>query len=309
MAYTKRFRGTTKKTFAIILAIALSISFGTTNGASKNSAEQEKKEITGDFRESSQSSAYARLQARINNFQDRENYYAAQLEQFGIKLRPGSEHRRDSAPTTGTSRHCKSVVYQTLMNLPNNHVSQIANLTLFYTKDGRRGLGGSGSIILRCLNVTDAELASVLVHEVGHLVDSSLLIGMNNENSGFYDFDVPVSTDDASLIFYKISWLSDKKQNQDSVELDFVSLYAMTDPFEDFAETYAYYRLHGSEFRQLAETNYKLRQKYSFMETYVFEGEEFMTQSAASENVNIYRRNYDVTVLPYSFASVLNSID
>ncbi|MEK9132386.1 MAG: hypothetical protein AAB606_01605, partial [Patescibacteria group bacterium] len=120
----------------------------------------------------------------------------------------------------------------------------------------------------------------------------------NGEFSGFYDFDLPVTKDDKSSLFYKITWRSESVMRSNSSELDFVSLYGMTNPFEDFAETYTYYRLHGAEFRKLAKKNYKLWRKYKFMKKYVFAGAEFDTGGDA-ENLNIAERNYDSTILPF----------
>ncbi|MBI2638763.1 hypothetical protein HYW83_04185 [Candidatus Peregrinibacteria bacterium] len=228
-----------------------------------------------------------------------ETYYSQKLDELGLKLHPGTEHRTDSKPTIQSSQRCKSIVYRTLLQLPKSHSNQLTDLTLFYTKDGRRGYGGAGSIVLRCLNVADNELASVLIHEIGHLVDGDLLFGTDAKTpSGFYDFEVPVAIDDPSLDFYRISWTSEKTRTEGDTLLDFVSEYASTDPFEDFAETYTYYRLHGAEFRQLMEFNNALQQKYSFMKKYVFDGEEF-NLGATKSKLDLWARNYDVTVLPF----------
>jgi hypothetical protein len=234
-----------------------------------------------------------------------EEYFASELNKSGIKLAPGTEHRLDSKPTEKTEKRCKSEVYQTLMSLPYSHKSLLSKLTLFYTRDGRRGLGGSGEIVLRCLNVTDGELSSVLVHEMGHLVDSGYLTGEDtSSSSGFYDFDNLVALDDPSLAFYKISWTSETSQKTDVTELDFVSTYATTDPFEDFAETYTYYRLHGPEFRELKTADAALTLKYDFMKNSVFEGKEFGSENIS---VDLWQRNYDVTVLPFPKAELFNN--
>lgn len=225
-------------------------------------------------------------------------YYASQLDKLGLRLHPGSEHRKDSRETPTDSTRCKSIVYKTLLALPVSHRNKLKDLTLYYTNDGRRGLGGNGSIILRCLNETDTEISSVLTHEMGHLVDARYLTGTPDSPwSGFNDFDQPVSEDDPSSEFYRISWVSETSKVFDSDTFDFVSLYAATDPFEDFAETYAYFRWHGPEFRQLIQTNERLREKYSFMMNYVFEGQEFGKKDFVPQ-IDVTERNYDVTVLP-----------
>lgn len=231
-----------------------------------------------------------------------ENYYGGVFHEMGITLRPGSFHRTDNKPTAKSARRCKSIVYKTLLELPEAHRDQLRELTLFYTNDGRRGLGGNSAIVLRCLNVTDEELSSVLTHEIGHLVDGSLLTGGNGtDHSGFFDFGMEVPTDDLSVLFYQLSWKNELAVKSDATELDFVSGYAMTDPFEDFAETYAYYRLHGAAFRELFESSVVLREKYEFMKRYVFEDEEFGTSNTTTVAVTgLTARPYDVTVLPFS---------
>lgn len=234
-----------------------------------------------------------------------ETFYSKKLVSLGINLRPGTDHRSDSKSTPGRSRRCRSLVYQALIKLPEGHRKQLKDLTLFYTGDGRRGLSGSGAMVLRCQNVTDSELVSVLIHEMGHLVDADFLIGFETENlSGFYDFGVPVTADDASSLFYKITWDSETEMKSEISEVDFVSLYAMSDPFEDFAETYTYFRLHGSEFRKLVQSSEMLRKKYEFMKWYVFDGREF-GELEDREDINIWERNYDVTILPFPLKNFL----
>lgn len=238
-----------------------------------------------------------------------ETYYSRKLAALGINLRPGTEHRSDSKATQTRSRRCRSLVYQVLMKLPKAHRDQLKELTLFYTKDGRRGLSGNGAMVLRCINVSDAELVSVLTHEIGHLVDATHLVGFDEMRfSGFYDFGTPVLDDDASALFYKIAWDSETEMKDFAGEVDFVSLYAMTDPFEDFAETYTYFRLHGAEFRKLIQTSGLLKKKYNFMKWYVFGGREFGENSGGAgdrEDIDIWERNYDVTVLPFSLKAFL----
>lgn len=294
MAYLRRFTGFALGFIVLCLLATGSAevgAVGTDTGISLESGQRAASEGV-------QQSKVLKKSAKVT-----DQYYSSQLDKLGINLHPGTEHREDSKPTVATSRKCKSLVYQTLIKLPAEQRNQLSDLTLFYTDDGRRGLGGSGSIVLRCLNVTDAELVSVFTHEMGHIVDGSYLEGSaDGLESSFTDFGDPVKTDDPSSEFYKISWNSESKIKDDTVDLDFVSLYAMSDPFEDFAETYAYYRLHGPEFRQLLDSSSMLQKKYEFMRNDVFGGEEF---GGTKKNLDIWERNYDVTVLPFSLKTFL----
>lgn len=225
-----------------------------------------------------------------------EEEYAAQLEALGITLHPGTDYTEDSKSSPSSLNHCKSLVYRTLKSLPSEPVKKLKNLTLNFSDEGRRGLGGGSTIILRCKDVTDEELVGVLVHEMGHIMDTGVMNGTKGK-SNFMDGDNVVAKNDPSAYFYSLSFEDEQTLKEDSSELDFVSGYAMSDPFEDFAETYAYYVLHGIEFRYLAIDNEVLQKKYDFMKKRVFKGEEYY--NGGEDKVDVTVRSYDVTVLPY----------
>lgn len=235
-----------------------------------------------------------------------EDQAAAKLSELGVNLHPGTDFEsNDPKPTETSLNHCKSLVYKTLKSLPPQHTSKLKNLTLYFSDTGRRGLGGGSTIILRCQNVTDSELIGVLVHEMGHVVDTGSLQGSaENGASGFTDGTAPVYSDDPSAEFYSYSFKNEKTVRDDMTALDFVSGYSQSDVFEDFAETYAYYVLHGNEFRELAYTNSTLAAKYDFLKNKVFNGEEYFTGNE-TKKVDITARNYDVTILPYNVKSFL----
>ncbi|MCC7197281.1 hypothetical protein IT413_03775 [Candidatus Peregrinibacteria bacterium] len=235
-----------------------------------------------------------------------EEEAAAKLSELGVKLHPGTDFESsDPKPTESSLNHCKSLVYKTLASLPPRHASQLKNLTLYFSDSGRRGLGGGSTIILRCQNVTDEELISVLVHEMGHVVDTGSLQGSaENGASGFVDGTAPVYSDDPSAEFYSLSFKNENTLRDDMTDLDFVSGYSKSDVFEDFAESYAYYVLHGNEFRELAYNNGTLAVKYDFLKNKVFNGKEYFTGDE-QKKVDVLARNYDVTILPYNMKSFL----
>ena len=107
----------------------------------------------------------------------------------------------------------------------------------------------------------------VLTHELGHIVDLGVLVGDSFlKSSNFTEFGhKSFSIDDPSLKFYKLSWLSEKVKKPDAFIEDFVSGYWMTDPFEDFAESFNTYLNHNFIFRQMATESNILRQKYNFI--------------------------------------------
>ncbi len=228
-----------------------------------------------------------------------ENHYAAELDGLGLNLQTGAGSTQESKPDLSSLNHCKSLVYRTLASLPQEVVSHLQNLTLTFDTEGRRGLGGGSTIILHCNNVTDEELVGVLVHEMGHIQDTGVEQG--NPSSGeseFHDGSNPVYNDDPSLDFYRLSFLDEKTVRPNATMLDFVSGYAMTDPFEDFAETYNYYILHGDQFRELATKDDILQKKYDFLKTRVFHGKEFFNGDD-SRQILYANRDYDTTILHY----------
>jgi hypothetical protein len=227
-----------------------------------------------------------------------EESNAVNLEEMGISLHPGTDYAPGSKSSPSSLKHCKSLVYRTLKSLPQEPVKRLRNLTLYFNDEGRRGLGGGGTIILRCQNVTDEELVGVLVHEMGHITDTGVINGSAESGYGGYmDGSNQVYKDDPSLDFYDLSFKNEKTLKDDATEYDFVSGYAMSDPFEDFAESYAYYILHGDEFRELVKSNSILQEKYDYLKNRVFNGKEYYNGSG--EVVTTTVRQYDVTVLPY----------
>lgn len=200
----------------------------------------------------------------------------------------------------------KSQIATVLQKLPQSHVDSLKNIVLDYNPNAHRGLGGKSLVILRATNIDTNEFFSVMIHEIGHNVD---LGSMQAENtyftSEFKDGRTPIYESDLSLDFYRISWENDKKRKNSMSNADFVSGYAMTDPFEDFAETYVYYVLHNKEFQSKVQTSDVLLEKYYFMKNMVFDGQEFDTGQYTTRGLNT--RPWDITKLDYQMNQFLNS--
>lgn len=230
------------------------------------------------------------------------------IASLGITLHPGSEFAADDNADERALNQCASLVYEVFSVMPPKIVNNVENLTLYFNDHGRRGLGGGSTIILRCQNMTDKELISVLVHELGHIEDTGVLTGSDGiKASEFMDGSNPVVLDDPSLEFYRISFRNELTLKSGSTKMDFVTGYAMTDPYEDFAETFNFYLLHGEIFREMKTENPQLQAKYDFMKNRVFEGQEFYYESEKVLSLEDYRV-YDSTTLGYNHNKFLANI-
>ncbi len=189
-------------------------------------------------------------------------------------------------------------------SLPTDHVNTVEDIVLDYDTNAHRGLGGNNLIILRGVRMDEKEFIGVLVHETAHNVDYGFLVHKNEEEvSNFKDGSYPLYITDPSIDFYRISWENENTLKKTASNLDFVSGYAMSDPFEDFAETYTYYVLHNEDFRALVSSSPNLYAKYRFMKYRVFNGVEFNTGDG---EVNIHNRPWDTTLLSYDLEEFLN---
>ncbi|MBN2306774.1 hypothetical protein JXD20_02210 [Candidatus Peregrinibacteria bacterium] len=198
----------------------------------------------------------------------------------------------------------KNQLTTALSALPFDHARTVENITIDYSPEIRRGMGGNNKIILRGINMSVPEMIAVMVHELGHNVDYAYLTPSEQlTESGFVDGSMPLYESDASLNFYRINWKSETRRKTDAVNTDFVSGYAMTDCFEDFAESYTYYVLHNKDFKRLATTSEALYAKYYFMKYEVFDGMEFDTGDGL---VSVEDRPWDITALDYNFTEFLS---
>lgn len=198
---------------------------------------------------------------------------------------------------------CENLVAKTFGVLPENQTAAVHELTLSFDPDSRRGLAGGNRLILRCTGMEDKELVAVLLHEMGHITDTGLLQGStSSEKTSFDDRGTLVYTDDPSADFYSISW--ENNSSFTSPETGFISGYAMTSPFEDFADTYAAYILHGPLFRFYAARDTDLKAKYEFMKETVFDGVEFNFEDEKLPPIREANvRVYDITLKDFSLES------
>ena len=123
------------------------------------------------------------------------------------------------------------------------------------------------------------ESVKVFVHELWHIVDLHYLPNM-------WDYD-------PSENFYNISWVSYKVKKKDSKLDDFVTWYALTNKYEDFAESFTFYVFHNDDFRMKASKNKIIAKKYEFFSKYIFVDKEFRYTWFNTSPITAY--NWDST--------------
>lgn len=123
------------------------------------------------------------------------------------------------------------------------------------------------------------EVGKVLIHELGHMIDIYFL-----KSTKFGS--------DPSKSFYSISWSEPTVMKANMSSTAFVSGYAATNQYEDFAESFTMYVFHNAAFRARASKQEHLQKKYDFFHEKVF-GDYF--QNTAYETSPIPTKIWDVT--------------
>lgn len=213
------------------------------------------------------------------------------LTDYGVDVSYKVEQVYPGSEVLARIQECEETITRAYFSFPYLHRTQLKSLKFLWTKSTQRGLGGESSIHLKCNDISAAELTAVFVHEMGHIVDTGLMEGQSSAGpSHFIDKRTSVFEDDPSIDFYTISWKNAVTKLSKSRVNDFVTGYAMSDPFEDFAESYNFYLLHGSQFRYLSRFNLPLGQKYAYLRDRIFNGQEFWNNDI---KLNAKRRSYD----------------
>ena len=128
-----------------------------------------------------------------------------------------------------------------------------------------RGQVMGNKLILSTIISSDSEQLKVFVHELGHIIDIFYL------KKGIFA--------DPSDVFYTISWESFNTKKKGQEITNFVSGYALSNKYEDFAESFAFYVFHNEDFANRAEKDTILQKKYDFFGSYVFEKNTFIGTS------------------------------
>ncbi len=139
----------------------------------------------------------------------------------------------------------------------------------------------------------DSEFIKLFVHEFGHYVD-------------LYFF-LPLTSWDISEDFYDISWTNTTVKRPWEWLSSFVSGYAATNKYEDFAESFTFYIFHNTYFADRALKNESLREKYLFFNTKVFSQGQFVGKDYSTIRVPSYV--WDTTKVPISLQKYLYSLN
>ncbi len=192
----------------------------------------------------------------------------------------------------------RAVFESALSKVPCELMETLQTIEIVDDSEMPRALAGKYTIKFRSDSPKKAEFESLTLHEFGHIVDLGGLRGTSDSGkSEFVDGSLPIFNDDLSVQFYRISWETSEVKKNSALDEDFASGYGASNAFEDFAECFLFYRLHGKTFKSLTLENNALKLKYEFMKNNVFDGEEFST---GDENLAMTPRPWDVTKLPVS---------
>ena len=184
---------------------------------------------------------------------------------------------------------------KTLQRLPNNHLVSLEKISINpFQESDSRGRANSAQMVLNAYGLSHQEFLSVFLHEIGHVVDLGVLTSEGFEPTSFQSTKIG----DLSLKFYSFSWAASLIPLESTLSSDFVSEYAQQSAYEDMAESYLFYFLHGKEFRTRTKTNPILDKKYAFLKEFVFKDKEY----DFSQNAYKYPTTFfDTTLLPFDF--------
>lgn len=164
--------------------------------------------------------------------------------------------------------HHQELADAVLRALPFHCRTYLRNFYVQYQNATSRGLGGTSTIILDG-SVPDDEFVALLIHECGHVTSGNMKGTSDAGATAFRDGKELFYANSPAAQFFAISWQTTNIRTRGTSTRDYVSGYARSDAFEDFAETFAMYILHRPALRERAKTNTAIAQKLAWMETYL----------------------------------------
>jgi len=192
--------------------------------------------------------------------------------------------------------HHKELATAVFLALPSGCRDNIRTFSILYKDAKYRGLGGKTTIILDG-SVNDTEFIALLAHECGHVISGNLTGNVASGNSAFWDGKQAFSQDAPVLSFFSASWENERTMKKGTKDADFISGYAKTDIFEDFAETFAAYVLQRPYLKERAKTSPAIAQKLAWLEQNLPLSEEVIGKTTYAGTKKV---PWDVTKLPYA---------
>ena len=183
----------------------------------------------------------------------------------------------------------KQILYSSVMNFNYNKLQVI----LDWAQREPRGRMKDAKISLSPYVTKDAEFTKLFIHELAHYIDIYALVGS-------------YSRPDISDSFYHISWQSPTVKRANQGTLDFVSGYAATNQYEDFAESFVFYIFHNETFADRALRSDAIREKYLFFANHIFPKKTFQGTDFSIGRVPSYV--WDTTKISYSLQKYLYSL-
>lgn len=167
-----------------------------------------------------------------------------------------------------------TMIIDTIQNIDNILPSSYKKIedtlqSIIIKKDNwwKRWYANHHNIVINVDQLSDEEFVEVLTHELGHIVDLWIIQWDSKKLHTLYtEFNKQqFSINDISLLFYSFSRDSEFERKKDSKKQDFCSTYAMTNPFEDFAECFNLYLNHNNYFNSIKKSSIVLEKKYNFL--------------------------------------------
>ena len=188
---------------------------------------------------------------------------------------------------------------RTLRTLPASCRDHLQTFIVRYDHPDRRGLGGKTTIIVDG-SVPDSEFVALITHECGHVIHGNLTGNARSGDSAFRDGNDVFFADGAAVSFFALSWENERTLRAGQTDKDFVSGYAKSDAFEDFAETFAAFLLHRHALEQQAAQSATVAAKLAWMRSQFGDAPMLGMESQYNWNGSV---PWDVTKLPLSIVS------
>lgn len=163
----------------------------------------------------------------------------------------------------------------------------------------RRWWGWSKTIVINTKDISNTqEFREILTHELWHIIDLWVNAGVSLQLDQSFTlwWVAKFWVDDRSLDFYRISRDNTDTRKADATYVDFVWGYAMSNPYEDFAESFNMYIWHNDTFRAMTSWSEKLQKKYNFIQSIIWSlilGTDW--KNVTTVNANAKRRPWDST--------------